>query len=110
MSRLPSIPLESAIYDPVTMTIRTASITPGDTVDARTSANIFKVLLAGDTHPALGNELTDTLLEMANSPLDHERLFAVRHKAMPLSQVVMMLGDKNPEVRKSAEIIVEASK
>ena len=70
---------------------------------------ILRVLLAGAFRYAVQEDVTELLLDMACSKVEAERLFAAKHKDTPLAQVVMMLGDESPDVRRVAQTIVEAN-
>ena len=70
---------------------------------------ILRVVMAEAFHSAVQEDVTELLLDMACSKIEAERLFAAKHKATPLAQVVMMIGDDSPDVRRAAQAVVEAN-
>jgi len=70
---------------------------------------ILRVVMAEAFHSAVQEDVTELLLSMACSHIEPERLFAAKHKDTPLAQVVMMIGDDSPDVRRAAQAVVEAN-
>lgn len=73
----------------------------------RISALIAEYLtLTVNPHPAFKDDMVGLLLEMADSPYEQDRIYALKRAEFPLARAVTMCNDHDEDVREAAEKVV----